>query len=99
MTRYNVFQYRHLKEIISLLKKMQNVKVSNRPTKTLLKRVTAPTEEELQVMLVTYDRGVMNECIISLEKYIAGRDEYWETWINKNGERKKTFDRSKSNKS
>lgn len=96
MTRYNVFQYKHLKEILELL-----TRVRDKPLPPELRefpglvRDREPSEVRLQYMLLTFDKNILDAAIKSLIHYIHTRDEYWRNWISKHGKRKRTFDRSK----
>lgn len=96
MTRYNVFQYKHLKEILELLGKVYaNPLPAEHQNFPGLPRDETPSEVRLQHMLLTFDRDVIASTITSITRYVKTRDEYWENWIAKHGERKRTFDRRK----
>lgn len=95
MTRYNVFQYRHLPDI---LRKLTEVKEKTLPSATPFcfpaNPQQPPTEEQLERMMEMFNRDILLATITSLDKYIQSRDEYWGTWNEKNGVKQRTFDRS-----
>jgi hypothetical protein len=98
MTRYNVFQYRHLQEVLILLERVRDQKLVDVVDKYPfegLERGREPGEKELQHMLLAFDRGVLLKTIHSLKQYKKSRDLYWRTWIRQHGDRKRTFDRRK----
>jgi len=90
MIRYNVFQYKHLKEVLNLLTNVYKEPVypfsGFDPSKS-------PEDEDLQDFLLSFNRIIMASTITALNKYITGRDLYWKEWLNTHGERKRTFDR------
>ncbi|XP_021961194.1 uncharacterized protein LOC110856914 [Folsomia candida] len=94
MTRYNVFQYRHLPDI---LRKLTEVKEKTLPSATPFcfpaNPQQPPTEEQLVRMMEMFNRDILLATITSLDKYIQSRDEYWGTWNEKNGVKQRTFDR------
>lgn len=96
MTRYNVFQYKHLKEILELLVRVRAKPLPDKYQHFVgLLRDQEPTEVRLQHMLLTFDKDILNSAIVSLSHYVQTRDNYWRNWISKHGKRKRTFDRSK----
>jgi len=94
MTRYNVFQYKHLKEIMTLLR---SVVQKNKPRKAFpgITNSEPPSDERLSWMLLDFDRLVMEKTIVSLCNYIESRDLEWTDRIFESGNRKRTFDRRK----
>ncbi|XP_021954901.1 uncharacterized protein LOC110851434 [Folsomia candida] len=94
MTRYNVFQYRHLPDILT---KLTEVKEKTLPSATPFcfpaNPQQPPTEEQLVRMMEMFNRDILLATITSLDKYIQSRDEYWGTWNDKNGVKQRTFDR------
>jgi len=96
MTRYNVFQYKHLKEILDLLTKVKNHPLPKEHlTFVGLLRDREPSELRLQHMLLTFDKDILESAITSLCRYVETRDNYWSNWIRTHGKRKRTFDRRK----
>lgn len=97
MIRYNVQEYRHLKEIAILLKEIMKEKLYSEFTG--LARDRPPTEDELQDMILAFDRDIMGATVTTIETYISKRDEYWNDWRKLNGvqpgEKKRTHDRRK----
>jgi hypothetical protein len=92
MTRYNVFQYPHLKDIVKLLKQVNEIPIDE-SVDYKLRKDRQPSEDDLKNILLSYNRSVLTGCIDSIEKYMDGRDKFWTTWNEKNGKKKKTFDR------
>ncbi|ODM96556.1 snRNA-activating protein complex subunit 4 [Orchesella cincta] len=94
MTRYNVFQYKHLKEILQLLTRVKdNPLPKEHMNFSGLLRDREPSEVRLQHMLLTFDKDILTSVIGSLSRYVETRDHYWENWIALHGKRKRTFDR------
>jgi len=96
MIRYNVQEYRHLKDIATLLKEIMKEKVFHFCGLT---RDHPPTEDELQDLILSFDRDVMASTIQKIETYIEKRDKYWDDWRKANGVppggKKRTHDRRK----
>lgn len=83
MIRYNVREYSHLREISILLKDITNEKIYSEFTG--LPRDRPPTEDELQDMILAFDRDIMNSTILMIETYLQRREEYWNEWRVSNG--------------
>jgi hypothetical protein len=92
MTRYNTFQCDHLDRVLELLKDV--VKQTLIPFEGLHPD-RPPTDDELQSLILSYDKLIVQSAINSVQSYIAGRNKQWSDWVNLYGKKQKTFDRSK----